>query len=176
MSTVTLVSRAGLVADIPQADFDKLLLQIGPVRARERILSDAGRALKHRRELAAHYAQTLTEADLANINQMARAFIRREAIERAAYDLGYGSTIDRVNRGGRVDEISYGRIVSRATEWAGNIDDTPDDGALCYAAEQLGFTTERTADWDRNWLRPTWKITAPDGWNQQPAETPTALA
>ena len=181
MSIVKLVSRAGLAVELPQSEFDQLSLAIGPVRARERVLSDAGRALKHRRELAAHYAQALTDADRANVNQMARAMIRRTAIEVAARELGYGNYLDRIDRGGAAAEMiasseSYQRAIRQATERAGNIDDTPTDDYLCAAAEALGFSTERTADWDRRWLCTGWVITAPDGWDNQPAALATATA
>ena len=176
MSFVKLVSRAGLVAEIPQSDFDALSLSLGPVRARERVLSDAGRALKHRRELAAYYAQTLDEHDQEMIRATARQLLRDVAIQSAAAEIGYGNYVARVAAGRPVNPEQWARIVSRATERAGNIDDTPDDAALCAAAEQLGFRTERTADWDRRWLFPGWKISAPDGWNGQPSQVPEVTA
>jgi hypothetical protein len=176
MNTVKLVSRAGLIVEMPQSEFDLMSSQLGPVRARERALSDAGRALKHRRELAAYYAQTLAEQDQELIRATARQMMRDFAIQQAARELGYGNYVDRIARGGMVPAESWARAVSRATERAGNIDDTPDDGDICAAAEQLGFLTERGADWDRRWLFPHWTITAPDGWNGQPADAATATA
>ena len=176
MLFVKLVSRAGLVAEIPQSEFDLVSASIGPVRARERVLSDAGRALKHRRDLAEFYAQNLTPQDQELIRATARQMIRDVEIQIAARELGYGSYVDRVARGGHVNPEQWARVISRATERAGHIDDTPDDGWLCAAAEQLGFASERTAEWDRRWLFPDWKISAPDGWNGQPATAATATA
>ena len=157
-TVVKLVSRAGLVAEVPQSEFDLLSFRLGPVRAREHALSDAGRALKHRRELAAYYAQTLSAQDQELIRATARQLLRDCAIQQAARESGYGNYVDRIARGGMVNHDQWSRIVERATNRAGNIDDTPDDAALCAAAEQLGFRTERTADWDRLWVFPGWKI------------------
>lgn len=176
MSLVKLVSRAGLVVEIPQSEFDLVSASIGPVRARERVLSDAGRALKHRRDLAEFYVQTLTESDQQLIRTTARQMVRDIEIQIAARELGYGSYVDRIARGGHVNPDQWARVIARATERAGNIDDEPDDAMLCAAAEELGFASERTAAWDRRWLFPDWKISAPDGWNGQPATAATATA
>lgn len=175
MSTTTLTARSGLTVTIPQSEMDAISARLGPVSARQHILSDAGRALKHRRDLMTYYAQTLSDDDLSLIRAVARQMIRDSAIYVAATELGYGNYVTRAAAGRPMPE-SWDRIVSRAIAWAGEIDDTPTDRDLVIATQRLGFLTEDDAEYSRNYVRPTWTITAPDGWDCKPANTPEALS
>lgn len=179
MNTITMTSRGGLVVELSQSEFDQVSSRLGPVYARESILSDAGRALKHRRELAAHYRQILSIDDLALIGGTALQMMRDAAIHNAAREMGCGPFVERVQAGRHVDPDVWARIVERAVAWAGGpeaLDGDPTDVIWCAAAGALGFSTDEDAEYNRRWLRPSWVITAPDGWDGQPASAPAAIA
>lgn len=176
MMNTTITARSGLTVTMPQAEFDEICTRRGPVAAKQLVLSDAGRALKHRRELAAFYAQQLSAEDQMLINAVARELIRDAIIHQAARELGYGNYVDRVQMGRSVNDAQWARIIERSLGWAGEIDDTPDDGARSVAAQKLGFLTEHDAEYSRYWTVSDWQITAPNGWDGQPASAAEALS
>lgn len=173
--TITLISRNGLAVTLPQSDYGQYLAVCGSIeKTRERVLSDAGRALKHRRTLAQFYAQELSDEQRQQVDQVARAMVRQDAIYEAASELGYGPYVDRKISGRPTNDAKWERIVARATEWAGQIDDTPSDSYISVAMYELGLMTEDDAGYSRRFTEPTWGISAPDGWNGQLAAAPEA--
>jgi len=164
----TFTSRNGLSVTIPQPIFDQMLGSLGTLSGvRERVLNDAGRALKHRRELADFYAQELTAEQRQQVAQVASAMIRQDAIYSAACEMGYQPYVDRAIAGRPTNDAQWARIIERAREHAGQIDDTPTAEDLNSAMSELGMLTGNDAEYSRRLTLPTWSISAPDGWNGQ---------
>ena len=178
---IVLESRAGLRVELPESEYAAAIATDGITRARERLLSEAGRALKHRRELAQFYAQEIDDAQRNLIQAVARQLVRAAAVDEALRELGGGLYLTRIAFGGAVaertaDSPPYQRLRARAVERAGNIDDTPDEGAIAEAMRLLGLLTEQDAQWSRRHLRAGWTIAAPDGWDGAPALAAEAMA
>jgi len=161
--TITLKSAHGLTATIPEQEYNAIVAEYQG-RAREIALSRAGAALKHRRALAQYDHQTITAEQAAEIDQIARALVRDNAIIAAVNDLGYGVYAARVAAGRPVNPAQWGNILARARASVGDIDDTPDRSALDEAARLLGLLTADDVAGD---TRPTWTINAPDEWDRQ---------
>jgi len=182
MEQITLTSARGLVVSVPIAEYSNRLLSASTDTVRASILSDAGRALKHRRILADFYAQTLTASQRAQVRAHAVALSRRTNILNAARDLGYGEYVNRVTAGRPVPDETWSRIMDRATDRAGyarlgvdsEYEPTPAD--IEFAMGDLGYITGHDASYSRRFTEPTWQITAPDGWNGQSSECAEAVA
>ena len=174
---ITITSARGLSVTLPLSEYADLIAARGEPVAKQTLLSEAGRALKHRRALAEYYSQELTEVDHALITQIVRALRRQQAIYAAAHELGYGNYIARVETGRPVNEDQWERIMQRSRERANYSDDptpaTADE--IAFAIERMGRLSDRDAQYSRRHLMPTWEITAPDGWDMLPAATPVAL-
>ena len=156
--------RSGLTVEMTDEQYAAYLSKYGPNTYYE-ILNDAGRVLKHRIILKNIMKQNLTPEQSAHVESLARALAIQERIDREIIDMGYGSYIYRRDRGGMMPE-SFSRIVEKARGRVGDLSDiSPDDSDRNYAMAQLGFYTERDAEWSTCCSKHcNWKITAPAGW------------
>jgi len=195
MNTRTFNSAAGLVVSVPEAEVEALMTRLSAERylpygtanltieqrAKSAVLSAAGRALKHRRDLAAYYAQEITADDLEFARAIAVQAKREGAVISAAYDMGYGPYMARSLAGRHVDTDTMGRVRERATERARTeieyVESEPitlDD--VDYGLKMMGYMVRADAEYSRALTQPTWEITAPDGWNGQLSTAQEATA
>lgn len=195
MNTCTFNSAAGLVVSVPESEIEAIMEKLAAERylpygmakltieqrAKSAVLSTAGRALKHRRDLAAYYAQEISPDDLEFARTIALQAKREGAVIAAAYDLGYGPYMSRSLAGRHVDPDTMGRIRERATERARSeieyVESEPltlDD--IDYGLKMMGYMISDDAEYSRALTHPTWEITAPDGWNGQLSTAQEATA
>lgn len=157
--------RNGLTVLIPDDEYGILLALHGQSGAYAYVLNQAGRVLKHRRELSVIYHQVLSDDEKTQVECIARSVAVQAAIDAKIREMGYGNYLSRRDQGGMMPE-SFTRIVNRAYNVAHeSITVTEDDRSV--AMSLLGFYT----DFDRQWSERVvsgckWEITAPDGWGE----------
>lgn len=195
MSQITYTSSNGMTVSIPAAEHAAITAAVaerkyahglGPAltleqRVKSCVLNAAGRALKHRRDLAAYYVQEIPADDLEFARAIAVQAKREGAVIAAAYDIGYGPYMARSLAGRHVDPGTMGRIRERAAERARTEIEhlkreplTLDD--IDYGLKAQGYMVSADAEYSRCLTMPTWVITAPDGWNGQLATAQEATA
>ena len=186
MNTCTFKSAAGLVVSVPEAEVEALMTRLSAERylpygtanltieqrAKSAVLSAAGRALKHRRELAAYYVQEISAEDQEFARAIAVQAKREGAVIAAAYDMGYGPYMARSLVGRHIDTGTMGRIRERAAERARTEIEHVEREPLTlsdidYGLKMMGYMVSADAEYSRALTQPTWQITAPDGWNGQ---------
>lgn len=195
MNTCTFNSAGGLVVSVPEAEIEALMTRLAAERylpygvakltieqrAKSAVLSAAGRALKHRRDLAAYYAQEIPADDLEIARAIAVQAKREGAVIAAAYDIGYGPYMARSLAGRHVDTDTMGRVRERATERARSEIEHVEREPLTladidYGLKMMGHMVSADAQYSRCLTKPTWEITAPDGWNGQLSTAQEATA
>lgn len=183
---ITFISSGGLTVSIPESEHRAIvdaIINEGDMprwmgtltleqRVKSHVLNAAGRALKHRRDLAAYYAQEIPAADLELARAIAVRARRDGAVIAAAYDMGYGSYMARSLAGRYVNPDTMGRVMERATERARteleHVESEPLTLAdVDYGLKQIGYMVSDDAEYSRAYTQPSWGITAPDGWNGQ---------
>jgi hypothetical protein len=158
--------RSGLTVVVPDDEYGVLLATHGEHGAYEYVLNQAGRVLKHRRELEEIRNQVLTDDQRNQVESAARALAIQNIIDIYLCENGYSAYVDKRNRGGMLPE-SFSRTVERAREsCADEIErSTPTDDDRNYAMTMLGFYTEDDRRWSErvsSWCN--WEISAPEGW------------
>ena len=161
-----ITSKQGMTVELSDDEYGVMLAEYGEQGARYQILSDAGRAYKHKQQLKNYREQVLTPEQLAQVESVARSSAVQSVIDAYLIENGFSAYIKKRDLGGMLPE-SWSRTVERAREACQDEIEclTISDRDRDYAMSMLGFLTDddrQRSEHISNWC--TWKITVPDGW------------
>ncbi len=156
-----LMSKSGLTVSLSDSDYAQWVVEHGE-RAREMILTHAGRVHSHRMTVRAIEEQELTPEQAALVRCLADSMAREDQIRGELCRRGYEHYVQRSAMGGLMPD-SWSRTVRQAAI-AVESDEIVSDHLMGIAMHEMGYYSQQDREWSESIARSSWVTVAPPGW------------